>query len=259
LAVVGFCSLCVRTAVCADAAKPSAAPGRDWRDPLRYRDLVWHGLAAIQRQEGVEMFLTIVRGSPIGPGAGWFHGSRSHYGWAWLASRYDADHDGVVTRTEFSGSAELFDRLDRNQDGVLTAEDFDWSERSPHLRMNGQVAGWFRHIDTNSNGRISRAEWEEFFARASKGKDHLTPDDLQEALRVLAPTAQPSSGRSEAPSRYTLLSGLFSGEIGSLCEGPRVGQPAPDFALKTQDGKQEITLSQYRNKKPVVLVFGSFT
>jgi hypothetical protein len=258
LAVFGLTSLLAGTALADDEAK-LAAHGRGWRDPLRYRDLVRQGLAAIQRQEGVEMFLTIVRGSPIGPGAGWFHGSRSRYGWAWLASRYDANQDGVITRAEFHGPAELFDRLDRNQDGVLTAEDVDWSERSPHLRMNGQVAGWFRHIDTNSNGRISRAEWEEFFARASKGKDYLTPDDLQEALRILAPPTQPAPGRSEAPSEYTLLGGLFSGEIGSLCEGPRVGQPAPDFTLKTQDGKQEITLSQYRNKKPVVLIFGSFT
>lgn len=34
---------------------------------------------------------------------------------------------------------------------------------------------------------------------------------------------------------------------------------APDFALKTLDGTETIRLSDFRGKKPVVLIFGSFT
>jgi peroxiredoxin len=41
--------------------------------------------------------------------------------------------------------------------------------------------------------------------------------------------------------------------------GPRIGQRAPDFVLRTHDGKQRIALTDYLGKKPVVLVFGSFT
>lgn len=40
---------------------------------------------------------------------------------------------------------------------------------------------------------------------------------------------------------------------------PKVGQLAPDFALKTPDGKRTIRLSSFRGKRPVVLVFGSLT
>ncbi len=40
---------------------------------------------------------------------------------------------------------------------------------------------------------------------------------------------------------------------------PKVGQLAPDFALKTPDGKRTIKLSSFRGKRPVVLVFGSLT
>lgn len=40
---------------------------------------------------------------------------------------------------------------------------------------------------------------------------------------------------------------------------PKVGQPAPLFALKTADGKETIRLADYFGKKPVVLVFGSLT
>lgn len=39
----------------------------------------------------------------------------------------------------------------------------------------------------------------------------------------------------------------------------RVGEEAPDFTLKTSDGKREVRLSEFRGKRPVVLVFGSYT
>lgn len=39
----------------------------------------------------------------------------------------------------------------------------------------------------------------------------------------------------------------------------KVGDQAPDFALPDQAGKMDFTLSSYKGKKPVVLVFGSYT
>jgi hypothetical protein len=40
---------------------------------------------------------------------------------------------------------------------------------------------------------------------------------------------------------------------------PQVGELAPDFELRTPDGKQTIRLSSFRGRRPLVLVFGSFT
>ena len=37
------------------------------------------------------------------------------------------------------------------------------------------------------------------------------------------------------------------------------GDMAPDFKLKTLDGSRTMRLSQFRGKKPVVLIFGSYT
>jgi hypothetical protein len=37
------------------------------------------------------------------------------------------------------------------------------------------------------------------------------------------------------------------------------GDVAPDFTLKSPDGKKTITLSDFQGKKPVALVFGSYT
>ena len=44
-----------------------------------------------------------------------------------------------------------------------------------------------------------------------------------------------------------------------LNNAPKVGEQAPDFELERMDGKGKVKLSDFRDKKPVVLVFGSFT
>ncbi|HLX45521.1 MAG TPA: hypothetical protein VKR43_18880 [Bryobacteraceae bacterium] len=38
-----------------------------------------------------------------------------------------------------------------------------------------------------------------------------------------------------------------------------VGQEAPVFVLKTADGGSEVRLDSFRGKRPVVLIFGSYT
>ena len=40
---------------------------------------------------------------------------------------------------------------------------------------------------------------------------------------------------------------------------PAVGEDAPDFTLKTRGDDRSVTLSQFKGKKPVVLIFGSYT
>ena len=40
---------------------------------------------------------------------------------------------------------------------------------------------------------------------------------------------------------------------------PRPGDPAPDFELRDTDGENPTHLSVFRGRKPVVLIFGSFT
>jgi len=40
---------------------------------------------------------------------------------------------------------------------------------------------------------------------------------------------------------------------------PQVGERAPTFELATLDGKAKVNLETFRGKKPVVLIFGSYT
>jgi hypothetical protein len=219
-------------------------------------------VARINQVEGVQQAVTTVRvGVRMGPGDGWFHPSRSRYGWPWLAQHFDQDGNEIVTVDEFAGAAELFRRLDRDGNGELKSDDFDWSDASPFVRQQSQAGQWFSRVDKSSNGRITADEWQQFFERVAGEKGFISREDLRSGLFPAAParSAQPSTPGQEEPSRLLLLMGLLSGELGSLCEGPGIDQPAPDFELETQDHQQTIRLSTFQKGKPVVLIFGSFT
>ena len=86
-------------------------------------------------------------------------------------------------------------------------------------------------IDTDASGDVTFLEIEVFFhARDSNG------DGIWEMR------ARAAAGRgSRADS------------------GVAAGQPAPDFALRPPDGGTAVTLSSYRGRKPVALIFGSYT
>jgi hypothetical protein len=245
---------------CAEESAPDRPRG--WFDPLLYRDTALKSCERVRHIEFVEMMSAVLKGADMGPNDGWFrHGSESRYGWQWLTQLHGIAADGRILKKDFQGPPEVFDRLDRNHDGQLRKDDFDWSYNSAFVRMTMPSGYWFRAIDTNSNGRISREEWDAFFTKIAKEKKYLTPEDLQEAFPTMPPPRrvdEPPS-KDEGPSPLILLTGLLTGELGSPLPGPIPGQMAPDFRLPTQDGKGEIALSQFRGKKHVVLIFGSFT
>jgi hypothetical protein len=114
----------------------------------------------------------------------------------------------------------------------------------------------FARLDRNGNGKVTREELDTFFQATDRdGQGFLSLSDLQEAF---APPLTPPPG-SGGPSKATLVRGLFRGELGSLEPGPKLGEPAPDFTLKTHDGHDLVRLSEHRAGKPLVLIFGSFT
>jgi hypothetical protein len=167
---------------------------------------------------------------------------------------------GVITAEKFAGPPEIFERLDRDRDGELKREDFDWSDNTPFVRQQGQAGQWFARIDKSSNGRVTPEEWQQFFERLAGEKGYISRDDLRAGLFPPTPRSgsAPLPGQ-QGPSMDVLLKGLVSGELGSLREGPAINDPGPDFELETQDGKRSVQLSTFRDKKPVVLIFGSFT
>lgn len=210
--------------------------------------------------EVVEMAWSIVRhGAEMGPGTGWFHPSRARHDFAWLAARRDADGDGRVTAEELGVAAEWFGVLDRDGDGAIDASDLDWSSESAYLRTREQARSAFNRLDPNSNGRITREEWDRLFEKAAGERGYLTPEDLARTFYAAPTRPKGPPGPGEGPpSRWTLLKGLASGEIGSPFEGPMVDAKAPDFELSTFALDRRVRLSELRGR-PVVLLFGSFT
>jgi hypothetical protein len=207
--------------------------------------------------EAVRMLVAILRGSRMGPGEGWFGPADSRYSWKWLARRCGLDPArGRILPASFRGPEPLFARLDRNKDGVITPDDLDWSDRNPYVQMSYMANRLFRKLNAQGNGQLTKDELLHFFEKAGQGKDHLTADDFRDAL-----LAGMSGGSlpGDVPKPAVLLRGLFAGELGSLNEGPRVNDPAPDFTLKTVDGKDTVHFGKRVGPKPVVLVFGSFT
>src|SRR5262245_42325817 len=207
--------------------------------------------------EAVRMLIAILKGSQLGADSGWFGPADSRYSWKWLADRCGVDPTtGGIPRTRFRGSDAAFTSLDRNNDGTITASDLDWSDHNPDVQMAYMANRLFRRLNEGGNGRLTREELLRFFEKASRGKDHISPDDFRDAVM-----GGMSGGflPGDAPTKTMLIRGLFSGELGSINEGPQLEQAAPNFTLKTVDGKETVQLSKLIGSKPVVLVLGNFT
>jgi Iodothyronine deiodinase len=200
-----------------------------------------------------------IKGDRLQGTDGWFRSDRSHTRFDWESARagWDKDGNASVNRSEFPGTDVDFARLDRVCDGVLTASDFDFSARSSNPATGSLL---FSRADRDGNGRVTRAEFEAFF-RATDREDFgfLSQGDFQQALDVPSPLLRGSPGGPDGPTRLTLLKSFFHGEFGGMLPGPALNQRAPDFTLKSSDGKSEITLSKIVGQKPVVLVFGNYT
>jgi hypothetical protein len=254
--MMGSVLICViATAVKAQdtSATVSAKRPHRWYDPRRYVDRCIQAAGDLQHLEIVEMVSSIAQGRPSDGSGGWFHDGQSRYGWEWLADRYDFDGDDMILRDDLPPqAADMAARLDRDQDGKITKDDFDWSSNSTYMKQTAQTKRLFGSVDRDRNGHLTKEEWNSFFAQAALDADSITPADLQAAL---FPPQPPSA----QPTPLDFLRGWASGELGSIFEGPKVGQLAPDFDLSDHQRERRFRLSQYRDKRPLVLIFGSFT
>src|SRR5262249_26403050 len=208
----------------------------------------------LPRSDALRMLLAVQRDEQLAPGVGWYDPARRRHDWAWLAARFDRNGDGRIVRAEFTGPPEFFAQLDRDRDGAITESDLDWSQRSPWVRQEAQALRLFREIDRDGNGRITAAEWQEYFDKKSSAQKVLTPESLRDLI-----AGERDKGKAKRVSRDVWLRCLIAGDLGSAFDGPRVDELAPDFTLPLEVGHGTITLSDFRGKKPVVLVFGSFT
>ena len=250
--------------------KPSRPPGNAMPAAANpnVQESVMKALAEAwpNRPEWLDMYTDILAGSQLGPNDGWFRRSvsRTRFDWISALKRFDRDGNQEISRAEFSGSDNDFARLDRDRDRLLTIADFDFQENALAPTPGSM---FFRMMDRDGNGKVTMTELDGFFKRADTGSmGFISLADMKLALDPKRPaTASKSAGSkppqaaAEGPSKETLIKGLFQQEIGSLQDGPALNEKARDFTLKTNDAKQQVTLSKLVGPKPVVLIFGNFT
>ena len=203
------------------------------------------------------------------PVPGWYTDAKSRYDWIWLASRFDRNRDGRVRKAEFDGPEATWAKLDRDGDGAVSADDLDWTDSSLYMKQQAQAQAQarrqLRQLDADGDGEVSAEEWSAAYAKlAAAGKDKkVDAAALRDVLYASAPASAPEAGGFERQSmtakhRAERLTGILKGDVGSFNEGPDIGDLAPDFTLRTHDGKRAVKLSSLRGR-PVVLTFGSFT
>ena len=247
--------------LCQPADKADAAPKIDWSDVQRFYEKIVPSLDKGRRSEATNQLMMILFNTRANPVPGWYGPGQSRYDWIWLAAQFDVNRDGKIVRPEFQGPDSSFSLLDRDRDGSVTQTDLDWTESSEWMRLESQAQRRFRDLDEDEDGALSVGEWKAWYDRLAGSKGALSPIEFR---RMLEPSASNrgggGAGMAMTPKlRHDRLVGVLKGDVGSFNEGPQLGELAPDFTLKTHDGKESVTLSSFRGKKPVVLTFGSYT
>ena len=110
--------------------------------------------------------------------------------------------------------------------------------------------------DADRDGKVTKAEYsrgdEKFAAFDADGDGVITRADfVRPASRPAAPqrAAEGGRGREDKPSSRPQRGG----------PAPRAGDVAPDFELPVVGEKRTIRLSSFAGKRPVALIFGSWT
>lgn len=219
---------------------------------------------------------------------------RSSDVWDHLKKRYDKDGDGTITTKEYPRGEKGFKNLDRNGDGTITAADFERRGRRPGgrrtggrerasgaeaARQLGDMYGSF--INTDGKPGLTNAEWKKVIAKFEPGDDGVIPKDNLAKLLGKAGEGRMASfaaGRmvrlfdvdrdgqitvKELDELFTKMDADGDGTVeqgSEITMPPGVGEVAPDFDLPfMDDDKKTLKLSSHRGKRPVCLIFGSYT
>ena len=168
------------------------------------------------------------------------------------------------------------------------------SDASGTRRIN-PMSRMFELMDPNGDGAITAKEMDEFIAKVDTDRDGRVNDDelrvrMRSILEALRPGSSPGrfgrsgsggGGRSRGgrerrsldDPRVSKESAEAANALKKATHGgglPGPGEAAPDFSLSLlegssapdfvkPDGKGKVRLSGHKDKKPVVLIFGSYT
>ncbi len=140
--------------------------------------------------------------------------------WEYLAGKYDANKDGKISAAEYPRGDKQFGRLDKDGNGFIEPSDTRVQGRQPRERRAG--AGGVRQVAPQEGAIAPDFKLETLY-----------PSKAEEPLRDKAKDAK---GDGATPPQ------------GKREDG---GDTTPRF--------ESVQLSSFKGKKPVALIFGSYT
>lgn len=116
----------------------------------------------------------------------------------------DTNQDGRISRAEANAAQDrAFKRLDTNHDGQIDAKEFDAGQpglpadatAQDKKRRHRVIDGWFHHMDSDGNGKISRSEYRKaltpyFNSLDANGDGYISADELKKAFGGPKPGSQ---------------------------------------------------------------------
>lgn len=209
--------------------------------------------------------------------------------------RLDRDADGALTAADFAGPTDMEEylaqfvwrRLMRFEDDPPGKEGPEGGAE-PRPLDAALLAKSFGHGDADANGRLTERELTNAL-RTAEAKPTKAMPDMPKGVRVYpvlldvqdgdksgdltlaevqawavganeemqkemeAAKAQAAKRAAESPSPEPRA------DPARARPGAKVGEAAPPFSLPTREGGAEVSLASFAGKKPVALIFGSYT
>lgn len=178
-------------------------------------------------------------------------GAKKNFDPAQMLKQFDKNNDGFLEPSELPDRMrERFPQMDANSDGKLSRDELQkLAGRFGQAPAAVAEDTLFRLLDKNADGKLSKEELQnaaKVLEKLDRNKDGMI--DRQE----LGAPAKKQGGR---PGE--IITPAAKGE--RIADKLKVGDPAPDFTLPLVNGKGELKLSSFHGKKPVVLIFASYT
>ena len=170
-----------------------------------------------------------------------------------------------------------FERIDANHNGLLGEAELDAAlaraEATPIEGVHDLPPGvrpfpsLRAAIDADGSGRLSRDEVVAWRAR-EEAKDAAEEKAQAEAMAKAKAKADAAAKEATAKDAETAnapekkapeKTPEKAAPPRTPPAAPPVGALAPDFTLASPDGTRSVTLSSFRGKRPVALIFGSYT
>ena len=170
---------------------------------------------------------------------------------AQMLKQFDKNNDGFLEPSELPDRMrERFQQMDANGDGKISRQELEkLAGRFGEAPAAATDDTLFRLLDKNADGKLSKEELQDaakILEKLDRNKDGML--DREE----LSAPAKKKAGR---PGE--IITPAAKGE--RIADKLKVGDLAPDFTLPLVNGKGELKLSSVHGKKPVVLIFASYT